>query len=132
MSATETKPSPLRARGRLATIALRRVDTAVTTLAGQTGAARAATVRTAIEELLSIRRDFADAPSAARVPQALQTVWAAAERPFAQAQFCAVLPTLDYAVTLPAAETGAIVATARRHRPPCAAARRRGRRTADP
>lgn len=102
---------------RLATIALRRVDTAVTTLAGQTGAARAATVRTAIEELLSIRRDFADAPSAARVPQALQTVWAAAERPFAQAQFCAVLPTLDYAVTLPAAETGAIVATARRHRP---------------
>ena len=102
---------------RLATMALRRVDTAVTTLAGQTGAARAASVRTAIEELLSIRRDFADAPSAARVPQALQTVWAAAERPFAQAQFCAVLPTLDYAVTLPAAETGAIVATARRHRP---------------
>ena len=102
---------------RLATMALRRVDTAVTTLAGQTGAARAASVRTAIEELLPIRRDFADAPSAARVPQALQTVWAAAERPFAQAQFCEVLPTLDYAVTLPAAETGAIVATARRHRP---------------
>jgi hypothetical protein len=102
---------------RLATIALRRVDTAVATLAGQTGAARAATVRTAVETLLSIRRDFADAPSAARVPQALQTLGVAAERPFAEAQFCAVLPTLDYAVTLPEAETGAIVATARDHRP---------------
>ena len=54
---------------RLTTIALRRVDTAVTTLAGQTGAARAATVRAAIEDLLSVRRDFADAPSAARVPR---------------------------------------------------------------
>jgi len=102
---------------RLATIALRRVDTAVATLAGQTGMARAATVRTAVETLLSIQRDFADAPSAARVPQALQTLWVAAERPFGEAQFCAVLPTLDYAVSLPAAETGAIVATAREHRP---------------
>ena len=52
---------------RLATIALRRVDTAVTTLAGQTGAARAASVRTAIEELLSIRRVFLDALFVARV-----------------------------------------------------------------
>jgi len=102
---------------RLATIALRRVDTAVATLAGQTGMARAATVRTAVETLLSIRRDFADAPSAARVPQALRTLWVAAVRPFGAAPFCAVLPTLDYAVTLPEAETGTIAATAREHRP---------------
>jgi len=102
---------------RLATIVLHRVDTAVATLAGQTGAARAATVRTAVETLLSVRRDFAGAPSAARVPQALQTLWVTAERPFGDAQFCAVLPTLDYAVTLPEAETGAIAATAREHRP---------------
>lgn len=101
---------------RLATIALRRVDTAVTTLEGQTGAARAATVRSAVETLLSVRRDLADAPSAARVPQALQTLWTAAERPFTRQQFCDVLPTLDYAVTLPEAETGAIVATAGGHR----------------
>ena len=101
---------------RLATIALRRVDTAVTTLATQTGAARANTVRAAVETLLAVRRDLADTPSAARVPHVMQTLWAAAERPFAQRQFCAVLPTLDYAVTLPEAETGAIVGTARAHR----------------
>jgi hypothetical protein len=102
---------------RLTTIALRRVDQAVTTLATQTGDARASTVRAAMATLLSIRRDLADAPSAARVPQVVQTLWAAAERPFADQQFCEVLPTLDYAVTLPEAETGAIVATAREHRP---------------
>jgi len=102
---------------RLATIVLGRVDTTVASLTTQTGEARAATVRTAVEALLSVRRDLADAPSAARVPQAMRNLWAAAERPFTRQQFCAVLPTLDYAVTLPEAETGAIVGTAREHRP---------------
>jgi len=86
-------------------------------LDNQTGDARAASVRTAVQTLLSVRRDLADAPSAARVPQAMQTLWAAAERPLTQQQFCEVLPTLDYAVTLPEAQTGTIVATARGHRP---------------
>jgi hypothetical protein len=101
---------------RLATIALRRVDTVITALDAQAGEDRAATVRDAVQTL-SVRRELADAPSAARVPQALHTLWAAAERPLDQQQFCSVLPTLDYAVTLPAAEAGSIVATARRHRP---------------
>ena len=102
---------------RLVTIALRRVEAAIALVGTQTGEARAATVRAAVETLLSVRRELADAPSTAKVPRAMQTLWTAAERPLSRQQFCEVLPTLDYGVTLPEAEAGAIVATARAHRP---------------
>ena len=84
---------------RLATMALRRVDTAVTTLATQTGAARAATVRTGDRgrccRSAATSRTPRRRPGCPRRCRRLLGRRRASVR--RSAQFCAVLPTLDYA-----------------------------------
>lgn len=103
---------------RLAILDLQQVDAAITALDGETGDARRVTTKAAFETLFSVRRELGDAPSAARVPQVMQVLFAAVERPYREQRFCEVLPTLDYVVTLPPTEAVWIVATARSHQAP--------------
>lgn len=77
-------------------------------IAAATGADRSGLVRTAVETLLSVRRDAGRTRAAAAVPDALGDVFTSA----VQGKPCDALPTVEYLVGVPDADAAAIVGKA--------------------
>ncbi|GAA3243999.1 hypothetical protein GCM10017691_49500 [Pseudonocardia petroleophila] len=74
-------------------------------------------VRSAVENLVAVQREFADTPSAPAAAQGLVDVYAAANTQAADGLWCEALPVLDHLVTVTDPEAAGIVATATTDRP---------------
>ncbi len=116
LAEAQTAPEQTQARADLAAAYVDQADTSTAGLATQTGADRVTTTRTAFDALLVVRREFGHQCPAAAVPQRMVTTFTTADGPFAAGHWCDSLAVLDYAVTLPAAETAGVVATATANR----------------
>jgi tetratricopeptide (TPR) repeat protein len=77
-------------------------------VAARTGMPAVGAVQAASQDLLTIAREFGDAPAAAQVHQAFADTYVAATPAVAEQRWCDALPVLDYLVTLPDPETGGI------------------------
>lgn len=109
---TGTDPDAAQVRAEVAAAYFGKVDALRSDLADSTGALRVEQARGAVDLLLVIQRDFADTPTAPKVPQGIVDTFTTANARFAEGKWCAALPVLDYLVTLPDAETAGVVGVA--------------------
>lgn len=116
LAETGTEPDAAQVRAEVAATYFGKVDALRTDLADSTGTLRVEQARDAVDLLLVIQRDFADTPTAPKVPQGIIDTFTTANAQFTEGKWCAALPVLDYFVTLPDSETAGVVSAANAHR----------------
>ncbi|MBW0116267.1 tetratricopeptide repeat protein, partial [Pseudonocardia abyssalis] len=110
-------PEAAGVRAQIAATYVEEADALRVQLATLTDQPRVDAVRSAVENLVAVQREFADTPSAPAAVQGLIDVYAAANTQAATGLWCEALPVLDYLVAVTDAEAAGIVAAADVDRP---------------